>query len=487
MADLIVPPGVDMFQSMRSVGYTLNAAIADLVDNSIDAQATLVQIYCDAVAGRYIALLDNGDGMARSLMIEALRMSGETGHDPSEVRLGRFGLGLKTASLSQGRRLVVVSKTQEGICGLVWDLDVVIAKRDWILTELDEGDLRVVPEIEQLLELDTGTLVVIEKLDVLLGDTPDPGLHLAGKINSLSEHLGLTFQRFIDARSSAKFRIAINGITVSSIDPFLESNPKTQVSPAETIKLDSGLELSFQAFNLPHHTYLTNAEKQRPDLSTEMRDFQGFYIYRNRRLITRGHWFGLAPMNELSKQTRVRVDLPRSLDASWQVDIKKSQAEPPASFKAHIKRLISSMVDVSKRIHKFRGRKQGQVGIEHVWEKVADRDGVRYEINLRHPLVVASLATIPSQAAEQVQMLLKLASQSFPFLDLYQELGSNTTIQVEPVDEDLLRARLQTIKNLGDLETAQQAFSYLAKVEPFNTTPDLESIVNQIWDANESK
>ena len=325
MESEVIAPSVNLLQSMRSVGYSLGAAVADLVDNSITAGAHSVVIDADVVDGKYMAILDDGRGMTSTVAREALRLAGSVG-DREDSDLGRFGLGLKTASLSQARCLTVVTKRAGMITALRWDIDFVRDSGQWLLIVLDETDLIDLPLWDKLNAQVAGTLVVWNDLDLLLGDTTTPGPFLAERLGSVRSSLALVFHRFL-ARRRERLSIKVNGIALRPVDPFLSENPKTQRTGPEVIDI-GGAEVRIEAFTLPHPSGLTPEELRRPDLGKGMREAQGFYVYRNERLISHGHWYGLARMNELSKQTRVQVDVPPSLDALWQLDIKKSQAEP---------------------------------------------------------------------------------------------------------------------------------------------------------------
>src|SRR5690606_8086368 len=125
------PSAARLMESMRDIGYSFESALADIVDNSISAEATRIEIVNDVepVAGPYLGILDNGRGMAPEELTQAMQHGSRS---PREVRdagdLGRFGLGLKTASFSQCRRLTVVSRKGGELAARCWDLDLVVEK-----------------------------------------------------------------------------------------------------------------------------------------------------------------------------------------------------------------------------------------------------------------------------------------------------------------------------------------------------------------------
>jgi len=473
-----IPPSVNLLESMRSVGYSLEAAVADIVDNSIAAGARHIVIDADAVEGKYIALLDDGEGMTSQVAREALRLAGSVGvREDSD--LGRFGLGLKTASLSQARCLTVVTKRDGAITALRWDIDFVRDAGKWLLIVLGEADLGDLPLRAEFDAQASGTLVVWNDLDLLLGDADSPGSFLADRLGGVRSSLSLVFHRFLADRGDP-LAITVNGINLRPMDPFLASNPKTQRSAPETIQVGS-FGVSVEAFTLPHPSGLAVAERSRPDLGEGMREAQGFYVYRNRRLISHGHWYGLARMNELSKQTRVQVDVPTSLDALWQLDIKKSQAEPPQSFKLRLRQLIDPILARGHRVHTFRGRRE-TTEVAHVWTKLKTRDGFGYEVNLDSPVVESVLSRLDTDDAERVVGLLQAVAYTFPVMDAYVELAANVPSMASQPEREALVARLTDIHESGLLDDDSAiALTQLNGIEPFNATDDLAALVDLVW------
>lgn len=479
MESEVVPPSVDLLESMRSIGYSLDAALADLIDNSITAQARNVTIDADVVDGEFMAILDDGSGMTASVAREALRLAGSV-RNREATDLGRFGLGLKTASLSQARCLTVVSKQNGIYTALRWDIDFVRDSGQWLLNVLDEASLPALPLWDELSAQDSGTLILWTELDLLLGDTETPGEYISELIKDTARSLALTFHRFLSDRRQ-RLKIAINGVDIEPLDPFLSSNPKTQRSAPENLLVGESI-VTVEAFTLPHPSSLSPQERRRPDLGDEMRKSQGFYIYRNRRLISYGSWFGLARNSELSKQTRIKVDIPSSLDSLWHLDIRKSRAEPPQSFKLRLRQLIGPILERGHRVHTFRGRRE-RTDVEYVWSKLKTRVGFGYEINFDHQLVKSVLSGLDTKDAERVAELLQTVGSTFPMMDAYTEMASNVpNIKASP-DQTTIVSKLRMIYQSGLFDTEPKAVvSQLAGVEPFNTIDGLESLVQQVWE-----
>ena len=235
-----LPPSAgSLALSLRDLGYSLETAVADIIDNSITAGATRVDVICDlALPGAALAILDNGCGMTESDIILAMRHGGK-GPKVSRTAndLGRFGLGLKTASFSQCRQLTVASRREGGTVAAEWDLDSVIALDSWTISTLDLEEIGRIPFIDQLPE--PGTLVVWRKLDRLVEDEQGQlKVEIVNaKLTLLRDHLSLVFHRFLSGEVGAsKLVIAVNGHELKAFDPFCTSNKATQKLPKEVIK-----------------------------------------------------------------------------------------------------------------------------------------------------------------------------------------------------------------------------------------------------------
>ena len=158
-----------LMESTRAIGYSLEAAIADIIDNSIAAKSGKVQLSFFPVGEAYVCILDNGSGMDDTQIDTAMQYGSKSPTDERDASdLGRYGLGLKTASLSQCRVLTVISKQGDRVIGRRWDLDYVIETGAWSLLILDKEDMASVPHISDLREQESGTLVVWQNLDRLL-------------------------------------------------------------------------------------------------------------------------------------------------------------------------------------------------------------------------------------------------------------------------------------------------------------------------------
>lgn len=241
-----------LMESTRAIGYSLEAAIADIVDNSIAAKSGKVQISFFPIGDAYVCILDDGAGMDAAAIDIAMQYGSRS---PSETRelsdLGRYGLGLKTASLSQCRVLTVISKQNDKIVGRRWDLDYVIHTQSWSLQILEEDDFSSVPHIDDLLSQESGTLVVWQNLDRMLMGEMDFEHALGRKMDEVRSHLELVFHRYLSGeRGIKRLDILFNNVKIKPADPFLIKK-STQAMDDEILVIE-GQRIVVRPFILPH-------------------------------------------------------------------------------------------------------------------------------------------------------------------------------------------------------------------------------------------
>lgn len=418
-----------LMESTRAIGYSLEAAIADIIDNSIAAKAGKVQLSFFPVGDAYVSILDNGTGMDDAQMNIAMQYGSKS---PTETRdssdLGRYGLGLKTASLSQCRVLTVISKQGDQVIGRRWDLDYVIKTGAWSLLILDKEDFASVPHISDLYEQDSGTLVVWQNLDRLLMGEVDYEKSLGRKMDEVRQHLELVFHRYLSGESGIKkLEILFNGVKLKAADPFLIKK-STQAMDTETLVI-RGKRILVTPYILPHISKMTEEEKNQLGGKDGIRKRQGFYVYRNKRLLIWGTWFRMMRQGDLSKLARVMVDIPNDLDDLWTLDIKKSHAIPPAEVRNSLQTVIDRIADKSKRTWTFRGKKETSDSVEHMWTRLkTPENGIVYEINRDHVLVDQIVAEAP-EIRGKLETLLKYIERGIPLNQLYIDLNNDEKIE----------------------------------------------------------
>ena len=422
------PYAPTLIESTRAIGYSLEAAVADIIDNSIAANAVNVDIYFFPVDGAYIAILDNGSGMDEKEINIAMQYGSK---NPTEERdkkdLGRFGLGLKTASLSQCRCLTVISKQGDRLEGRQWDIDHVIEVGDWSLIILDAEEINQFPQVEELKKYESGTLVIWQKLDRLKAGEINFELSLGRKIDRVRNHLSLVYHRYLMGESGIrKLKLFINGEKVKAIDPFL-TNKSVQAMDDETLIIQ-GHKILVRPYILPHISKLTSDEIKMLGGKDGLRKRQGFYVYRNKRLLVWGTWFRMMRQGDLSKLARIRVDIPNTLDDLWTLDIKKSSALPPAEVRKNLEIIINQIAERSKRTWTFRGKKEVSDTETHIWNRMKNKQGgYYYEINREHPFVQQLVKVDPSLKMS-IYALLQQIELGLPLNQLYVDLNNDEQI-----------------------------------------------------------
>lgn len=323
--------------SMRAMGYSFESAIADVVDNSISAHANDISIrFPIDPEDCYVAICDNGDGMTSAELFDAMKYGSERKREHrSNDDLGRFGLGLKAASLSQCRRLTVISKKDNVISAYIWDLDIIEEKRDWFVIECSNEQISGIKFVDYFRDKRSGTVVLWENFDIIQKSTGNVYASLNNHMSEVADYLSLIFHRFLNRNDKQRVSISVNNFKLKGLDPFLENHSKTNIRREIKIMIpdSDGIEhiVKIQPYILPFQKDLTPDDKKLSGGMENYRSKQGFYIYRNERLIVWGTWFN-RHRDELTKYARVRVDIPNSLDDIWGIDIKKQSATIPPSI-----------------------------------------------------------------------------------------------------------------------------------------------------------
>lgn len=434
------PSAYYLMDSMRSIGYSFDTAVADIIDNSISAKATKIDlVMSEDPSNIYVSFIDNGFGMTSNELIEAMRYGfGPGGKVRADTDLGRFGLGLKSASLSQCRRLTVATNKNGVISAAVWDLDFIEKQNDWSLEILDSSEIDDLPEISRLRANSNGTMVIWQDFDLIRnmnGGQEFKGVKSA--VSDCEEYISLIFHRFLSGVD--KITITINDNLVVPADPFLESNRKTEIGKTSDISIpdDEGISrhVLVTPYLLPFLKDLSEEDKRKLGGVEKIARGQGFYIYRNNRLIIYGTWFRMSYRSELQKYARIRVDIPSSLDKLWQIDIKKQKAELPPIVKKQLQQYVNEITIGSRRKNEHR-LKIVDSGSDSIWQKNRDRDNKSvYRINRNCNLVRGILNSLEPSEASKVEKLLSFIEHTIPYHDLYAD-EANDNISGNVSDEE---------------------------------------------------
>lgn len=463
-----------LMNSMRSIGYTFKTALADIIDNSISANAKNIYINIPVNdKDLFITILDDGEGMSRDDVFNAMKYGSD--REYSSADLGRFGLGLKSASLSQCRVLTVASKHDEKISAFQWDLDFVIKNQKWDCIELDDSEIDCLPGIQSLITLKMGTLVIWQNFDIAYKKSNGRiREYLSDEMAEAEKHLSLVFHRYLSNKFKP-LRIYVNNDVVEASDPFLEEHPKTDSKKVSEITMEGGI-IKVQPFILPHMSDLSDTDIRKLGGIEALRNDQGFYIYRNDRLIIYGKWFRLSSSSispELMKYGRIKVDIPNSLDDIWDIDIKKQNATIPKQVLNYLKKAVADVCSRSKEKTSKRARLTLDRDDDKIWNKSLSKNQKEcFFINKDSEFVRHFLDDFDDKDKRKILNFIDVVSSAIPFDDIYNSVcnkNNATELEADQLEAIILEgvSQFKRIKSVIQKKD-DEVMAVLTKYEPFN-------------------
>ncbi len=416
-----IPSANILLSSLRSVGYTPETAIADIVDNSLSANASAVNIEIDWCDQRII-ISDNGDGMLNQELIKSMSIGSS---DPLNERsihdLGRFGMGMKTASFSLGKKLTVITKNKDGISNACWDLDYVRDNDRWEILAEDSSNELICDLSERLSNYRNGTVVCISNIDKVISSTSSAEKKKFYKmIDNIKYHLSLVFHRFMEA---GKVSVTVNHTPLVPWNPFIPQNNARQELESEEV-VENGHKVIIKPYVLPHKTKFANDDEVTAAGGYKgWLQHQGFYVYRNERLIIYGTWFGLFKKEMSFNLARIQLDIYSDSDFDWQIDIKKSKAVPPAYTDDIIRLAAEKATKQSVKVYNSRGtysdsNHRGNANVpqlSYVWEQRKDSRGAySFVLNKKHTLLNTLKTSLNSEQKSILSAYLNLVEKCSP-------------------------------------------------------------------------
>ncbi len=478
------PLAESLVESFGCFGYELKTALADIIDNSITANAGNIWIshHWDGPCS-WISIRDDGIGMTEEELKSAMRPAGK---NPTDDRgaddLGRFGLGLKTASFSQCRILTVRSKTKKNAeATRCWNRDVVADRKAWSLIV---GNYAHTEEsLAEFNALKHGTIVVWENMTSIVDDRDVEDEHAKDDfllaMSICERHVAMVFHSFMLGRKKINF--FMNNNRVEPWDPFLQSKGAT-LGEVQNLELNGGI-IRVEPFILPHHSKISPEEHRLASGPNGWNAHQGFYLYRNNRLIVPGDWLDVGhKAEEHCKLARIRVDIPNSLDVEWKIDVRKSQAEVPLAIRKRMKNIAAETRKHATEVYRYRGKtvrrksKQKDTGI--VWKIKISRGKYTYRINRDYPVLGSLLSSLDSDQKKDLKALLRIVEETIPvahIASLSPEKKDEHEGPFESAGEkeryDTLIRTYNAIRREG--QTHSMAVKLLAQIEPFSLYPEL--------------
>lgn len=459
-------PAKALLTGLRAIGYSFSTAVADIMDNSISALATEIRIFSDPLADDpYFCFLDNGFGMSRKELDNAmLPGSDREEKEDSEIELGRFGLGLKSASLSQCRVFTVVSKKYGKINAMSFNLDVIEQENKLLLLELSDEEINELPHVADLKKYESGTLVIWTSFDKIEDSAKNFEDSFRSVVAESKKHVEFVFHRFYN-----QIAIFYNEKRIERRDPFLiDSVGRQQTGRTTNITIDDSI-ITVIPYTLPFANTLTSEEKALLGNPKSIYDDQGFYLYRNKRLISWGGWMRMGIRSELNKLARIQIDIPSSLDAVWTLDVKKSSAKIPDKIKERIKMAIEDSISRSKRTTRFPGVKEQSVECK-VWDRINEHEGrVRYQINRTLPAIAALSEAIGENEKQLLEIVLSQIECYLPKYSISNDNMDALTItnSGEDAEEERLIEEIIQILAMFDENARAKAFDDIFLTESY--------------------
>lgn len=443
----IVQPNLSNFiKSLRDIGYTFEVAVADILDNSITAMATKIKIHAQAEPNLIFSMLDNGYGMTNEELVEAMRLASKNPEDEREKNdLGRFGLGLKTASFSQCKKLTVISKKNNCTSMKQWDLTYISKKNEWLLITPEESTVNTFPLIVDLQKQESGTLIIWEEIDSFSKED------LPTQLDKLNKHLSLVFHRFIEGAVAFKaMNISINNMELKAFNPFNINHPATQQLATEKIIIN-GSTIIIQPFILPHHSKLSQQEYERFATEEGYTKSQGFYLYRANRLLIHGTWWGLHRTVDAHKLVRIKIEISNDQDSYWGIDIKKSSAKPISEIRNDLKRIIKQVTEKGSRPFTGRAKRIEDKSTTMFWQVTPVQDGFRFSLNKQHPVFEKLISVLNCENVRLLEIYL-MGIEAYLPLDVIQaqlQLSPHKIKQESAVNIEEIQAIIKELVSSG--------------------------------------
>lgn len=358
----VIPSARKLVNSLRNIGYEFTTAIADLVDNSLEANATSVKIDVEFLGeNSFVRIADNGKGMNIQELREAMRLGSRNDFE-KEDDLGKFGLGLKTASFSQCRSLVVASRSErlkKNINAFGWDLDEIESSDKWEISKIEPGAVRNL--IDQHLSDGPGTVVLWRKLDRILNMKCPEGetarKRLTSMCHELEDHLSMVFHRFLSGEVPGRtLRIYINDRKIQPWDPYCRKEANTLVFDSVKLDLNNNGKVGFitlQPYVLPPEKKFSSKDAfLAASGPKKWNRQQGFYIYRANRMIQCGGWAGIRTIDEHLKLARISLDFSSYLDDYFNLNISKMQVKLPQEVRDRINDALAKVVTKANQTYR---------------------------------------------------------------------------------------------------------------------------------------
>lgn len=452
-----IQPSPNLIETLGFSGYSLSSAIADIVDNSIAAKSKRIDIFFDfSMKESSIRIIDDGIGMDKQGLIDCITIAKKSINDErSASDLGRFGLGLKSASVSNAKILTVTSKKADSrILSIRLDIQKIVQSGEWKADFIESDDF-----IEN-----TGTIIRWDKLTFLNVDQNVMRDHFFFLAEKVEKHLGKVFYEFI---KDEKIQIYINNNLIIGKDIFFRKHPKTR-SLGLIEETYRGKNIEIEPFILPVYEDLSN-EDQIEILGKGLEDQQGFHIFRNNRLIVNGGWLDLEGLriDNKSNYARIRVSIPNDLDLDFNINFAKNSASvPPMLAKRFIQVAKFARKESSDNYnYKLNPHPKKKITKDtniNVWLLDKKKDKYSLLINKHHPIIED---LTKSMLVKDRNKLFALMSSTIPIREIQQNISYEQKMYDKDIFEKTLLDEFYKMEKMGMQQ--KEILKKLAQIQPF--------------------
>ena len=476
IAEDFTPSPTNLLESHRSLGYSIEEAVSDLIDNSITANAKNISFYLEWNKGKpYFVLIDDGNGMSmkQNELIESFKLGSSNPlekRDPSD--LGRFGFGMKTASLSQSKAFIVLTKKNNDVLiSRCLDLDFITNLNDgWKLRHVNENENFGFDN--KILEQNKGTAIIWNSWDKAPSNKDD----FNSLSNDILNYVSVCFHKFIEKGTS----INCNGHKIQACSPIPKVEGGAEVFSKSSLEKNKNVKLGAYVIQHPMRwkedyeaTHNFNSFK----LFNGFESQQGIYIYRCDRLLTpKGDWLGILRRGNSAKLARVTIEYPNDADALWSLDITKTNAKIPYDFVKEIKIFVEktrkkSNVKINRghrTIRKNLSKLDGRLWTE---KKNNSNNSLNYRININHQFI-RNFVDIHNIKESAIESVLNTISDCLPVVKIIENHDFNPTahdraLKQEKLDEYHLISAKVIYQDQKKKTSKSQAFSHLMGMEPY--------------------
>jgi hypothetical protein len=416
-----------LIKSIAEQGYSLETSLADLMDNSISADANSIEVLIDMDSEPFrLFIADNGKGMTEKELIQNMQFPSNSPEDPrSNSDLGRFGLGMKTASFSQTRKFTVLSKKKgdKKYHGRTWDVDF-LKNNGWkIIVNSDENVASLMSQYNRLSreylnrfeDYEPNTIVIwdgLYKFENYLKEKNRKDALKREVTEVTSDYLALVFHRFIEKEINP-LKIRINNTFVSPFNPFPEEEKDfRQIEPRQSVFRSDVIKI--EGFVLPSRS-ISETSKGLTKWTTRHRglmDMEGLYIYRADRIILFGGWNGIVKKASRLQLARLKVEVGNKVDHLLHLNVAKSQIVIPYELRNAFENYIYELkVEAEKEyynrgIRKFSGSKSQNHN--QLFERSYSNKGSILEVNNNFPLLKNLQDSLNEKQNSTLNLLLRM-------------------------------------------------------------------------------